>query len=91
MVMAATRQHLSGGTVVVVLAVLAVIWLVRLWWHPFGACGRCDGSGKNLGSTGKRYGHCRKCKGTGRRQRLGSKQVQRAVRGLRSARTNRKD
>jgi len=64
----------SGWAVALIVAVLAIGWPVSLW--PLGPCGRCDGSGRNIGSNGKRFGNCGRCKGTERRQRLGSKFVQ---------------
>jgi hypothetical protein len=93
MVLAAgvTRPHLSTGAVVLVLAVLAVVWLVRLWLWPYGPCRRCGGDGRSIGSSKKRHGHCGGCGGTGRRWRLGSKQVRKAARRLRSARNTGKD
>lgn len=75
----ATRPHLSVFGVVVVLVVLAVVWVIRLWLWPYGRCARCDGSGKNTGSNGRRWGTCRKCRGTGRRQRFGSRLVARVL------------
>lgn len=44
---------------------------VRLW--PYTKCGRCSGTGKNAGSTGKRWGNCRRCGGSGRRFRFGTR------------------
>jgi len=63
----------------IVLAV-AAIWLARLWLWPFGPCRRCKGTGKNIGSTGRRFGTHRRCKGSGRRVRLGARMVRRAIR-----------
>jgi hypothetical protein len=57
-------------------AVLAVLWLVDLRQHPFGRCWSCGGSGRNPGSTKKRYGRCRACqKRKGPRVRVGAKLV----------------
>jgi len=75
----------------IVAALLVLRWLWHAWFHPMAPCGRCGGSGRNPGSTGKRWGPCRRCKGSGSRQVRGSKQLHRAVRGLRSARSDRKD
>lgn len=75
----ATRPHLSGLGVVVVLVVLAAVWAVRVWLWPFARCPRCEGSGRNIGSNGKRWGTCRRCKGTGRRQRLGARLIHRII------------
>lgn len=71
--------------------IAAAVWVVRAWFWPFARCRKCGGSGRNRGSTGKRWGQCRRCGGSGRRQVLGSKQVHKAVRGLRSAARNGKD
>lgn len=63
---------------VLVLIVLAV-WAFRAYKWPFTQCRRCQGKKTNPGSTRKRYGLCRKCKGSGSRQVLGAKTVHRAV------------
>ncbi len=72
-------------------AIAAGRWVIRAWFWPFTQCRRCEGRKVNTGSTRKRYGLCKKCGGTGQRQIVGSKQVHRAVRGLRSAASKRKD
>lgn len=59
---------------------LVLAWLVSLYFWPFAPCGRCAGSGRNAGSSRKRYGACGRCGGSGRRQRLGSRIVHRTVR-----------
>jgi hypothetical protein len=43
----------------------------RLW--PFANCGSCGGSGRSLGSDGRRWGVCRRCGGSGHRRRLGAR------------------
>ena len=67
-----------------ILAIAAVIrFLVWLWhavFHPYAPCRGCDGTGKNLGSTGKRWGRHWRCKGTGNRQVIGSAYVHRVLR-----------
>ena len=75
----AARPHLSALAVLVVLAVLAAAWVVRVLRWPFGPCGKCGGSGKNTGSNGTRWGKCRRCRGSGSRQRLGSRPVRKAL------------
>jgi hypothetical protein len=62
-----------------VLAVLAACWLIRAWLWPFGPCRGCKGTGKNIGSTGRRYGTHRRCNETGKRVRLGARTVHRAI------------
>lgn len=54
-----------------------------LYIWPMKPCTRCGGTGRNKGSTKKRYGACRarRCE-RGTVQRLGSKSVHRAVRSL---------
>ncbi|WP_433793062.1 hypothetical protein [Actinoplanes sp. CA-252034] len=41
------------------------------WLWPFGACRRCDGTGKRRSPFGKAFGLCRRCDGNGRRLRIG--------------------
>jgi hypothetical protein len=55
-------------------------WALYAYFRPFADCGVCGGTGKKR--SGKRFRNCWRCKGTGRRQVLGSKQVHRAVRSL---------
>ena len=65
------------GTVLVIAVVLAVSYYVSLRVWPWRNCGRCNGSGRNAGSTSKRYGRCRKCGGTGRQLRRGARAINR--------------
>lgn len=76
--------HLTGAALI-----LAVIWAGRAWFHPFTTCRWCSGSGKNPGSSGRRWGRCKRCKGSGNRQVLGSKQVHTIVRSVVAARSKR--
>jgi hypothetical protein len=76
---AAVHPHLSLFAVVLVLIVVAVAWVVSVLLWPLAPCRHCGGRGKNIGSTGKRWGKCRRCKGTGTRQRLGSRLALRAL------------
>ena len=62
---------------------LIVAWGVRVYFWSFAPCWSCKGSGMRGGSTARRSGPCVWCKGTGRRQVLGSRQVHKAVRGIR--------
>jgi tRNA(Ile2) C34 agmatinyltransferase TiaS len=75
----ASPAHASRVPLVLLVLGAAVAWVVRLWLWPNGPCGKCGGTGKNAGSTGRRWGRCRRCKGSGTRQRFGSKLVRRAV------------
>lgn len=61
------------ATLILLIACVVAVWAVGLLLWPFCPCGRCGGSGKNTGSNGKRWGTCRRCKGTGRRLRLGAR------------------
>lgn len=51
------------------LLALAAGWAVsrRLW--PFGRCWRCKGTGRGWGSNSRRWNLCRRCGGSGRRNR----------------------
>ena len=55
-------------------------WLWHALFHPFRPCGRCGGTGKNGGSTGRRWGRCWRCGGSGSFQTIGSKQVRKLLR-----------
>ena len=60
----------------VLIAVLIVLAVSRLRW-PLRPCPKCRGKGTNRGSTGKRYGRCRRCKGTKQVKRVGATAVHR--------------
>ena len=66
---------LSAGQWTAVLGVAAVLFALYLigcsiW--PYGPCAACIGHrGKNRGSTGRRWGRCKRCKGSGERLRWG--------------------
>jgi hypothetical protein len=63
--------------VFLIAAGLAVAYAVSLWRWPMRPCPRCHGKGTNRGSTGKRYGRCRRCKGTKQVKRIGATAVHR--------------
>jgi hypothetical protein len=63
--------------VFLVLAAVAVCWLVSLWRWPLRPCPRCRGRGVNRGSTSRRYGRCPRCKGTKQVRRIGATAVHR--------------
>lgn len=46
-------------------------WRISLRLHPFAPCRRCEGGGKNVGSNRQRWGYCKHCDGSGRRERFG--------------------
>jgi DnaJ-class molecular chaperone len=52
-------------------------WVISLYLWPYAPCGKCGGSGRNPGSNSRRHGQCRRCKGGGRRTRLGARTVHR--------------
>lgn len=71
---------MNGQLVLVVLgAVVAYTGSLYIW--PMRPCPRCSGKGTNRGSNRRRFGPCKRCKGTRAVQRIGSRQVHRAVRG----------
>ena len=62
-------------TVFLIVSGLAVTWLLSLLVHPFGRCWLCHGGRVRV--RGRTASTCRLCKGTGRRQRTGSRTVHR--------------
>ena len=70
---------------------VALAWVISLYLWPFAPCRRCSGKGTNAGSNRKRFGDCKGCGGTRRRQRPGSKTVHRVVRDMIKYRRDRKD
>ena len=52
-------------------------WAVSVLIWPFRACTLCRGTGRNRGSSSRRFGTCRRCNGRGRIQRIGSRTVHR--------------
>ncbi len=48
-------------------------YTVSLYAWPFKRHGRCKGTGRNRGSTQRRFGDCPGCGGTGRVPRIGAK------------------
>jgi hypothetical protein len=77
--------QIEHGAELVMLGVAALLaYSASLYKYPFRPCAWCKGSGRSKGSNGRRYGHCWRCHGTGRVQRLGSRAVHRlawAIRG----------
>lgn len=61
------------GVALLALAAIAggVGYYISLRRHPYTPCRRCEGSGRNSGSTRRRYGLCGRCGGSGRRERFG--------------------
>ena len=63
----------SAWAVLGVLILLGVYLLLCLPW-PYGPCLACRGhQGRNWGSNSRRHGHCRVCRGSRERLRLGSR------------------
>ena len=60
------------GNLILVGVGLVVVYVVSLWLYPYESCPSCKGSsGKRMSSTGKAWGNCRHCEGSGKRFRLG--------------------
>ena len=56
-----------------VIALIGGYYLSCRWW-PYGPCLGCIGHpGRNHGSNSRRWGNCKRCKGTGKRIRLGAR------------------
>lgn len=71
----AISWHPSWGLIAVLVLVAVGGWVVSLLWHPFTTCGRCNGTGRNAGSTGRAYGRCPRCKGKPERLRFGGRLI----------------
>jgi len=76
-------SYAAGGWILAVPAVLA-IWAGWLYVNPYTDCSWCKGTGKHRLSTKRTYGPCwnPRCQ-RGTVQRLGSRQVHKAVRAIR--------
>lgn len=70
----------SWGLIAVLVLVAAGGWALSLLVHPFTSCRRCNGTGRNTGSTGRAYGRCRSCKGKPERLRFGARLLGRSGR-----------
>ncbi len=80
---------MTGHELLVLAAVVAALWwAIRAYFWPFAKCRACKGAKTNPGSSSKRYGLCKACKGTGSRQVLGARTVHQTVQHMR-ARTRR--
>jgi DnaJ-class molecular chaperone len=62
---------------VIIAAPLAFACYLSARRHPYRPCRRCGGSGRNPGSTSRRFGNCRYCGGRGRKLRLGAGIIER--------------
>jgi hypothetical protein len=65
------RVPMSG--VIVIGLVAAAVYYVSLRIHPHTYCRRCQGGGRNAGSTRQRFGFCKRCGGSGRKPRFGTR------------------
>jgi|HubBroStandDraft_3_1064219.scaffolds.fasta_scaffold377373_2 hypothetical protein len=65
----------------------AVLYCGSLYFWPMRPCRWCAGRGTNRGSSGRRFGKCRRCGGSRSVQRLGSRTIHRLVRGAASRRS----
>jgi hypothetical protein len=59
------------GTLVLVILVGGALYAVSCSIWPYTACARCD-SGKLRSPSGKAWRPCPRCKGSGKRRRLGA-------------------
>jgi DnaJ-class molecular chaperone len=61
----------TGAEVVVIVgAVVVTAWWVDVKRHPIRRCPSCNGSKRNSGSSGQRWGTCRRCGGEGEVRRF---------------------
>ncbi len=89
--MPAAGSHLDVPRTVLLIAAIAAVWVLTLLVHPFGRCWRCLGK-RVLVSKGRgKARRCWACKGTGRRQRTGSRLVHRIRRTAAAGWQARKD
>jgi DnaJ-class molecular chaperone len=70
-------------TLFLLIAAALACWAVSLYLWPLRPCGKCKGSGRNAGSNPQRFGECKRCGGSGRRQRFGSRTVHRQMLAVR--------
>ena len=78
-VAAAAGHHASPGVLVLIGLGLFAAWFVSLLLWPNAPCTLCKGSGRNAGSSSRRWGSCRRCGGSGKRLRFGAGLARRAV------------
>jgi DnaJ-class molecular chaperone len=52
-------------------------YAISLYLWPWRPCPRCHGTRVNRGTTRKRIGMCKRCRGTGRTRRIGATAVHR--------------
>jgi DnaJ-class molecular chaperone len=64
---------MAAAALIVAALICGAGYLVSLRIWPETTCKRCDGSGKNAGSTSQRFGQCKRCNRTGRVPRAGTR------------------
>lgn len=67
----ATPATTMIGPLIVTLSLVTLGYAVKCWLRPFGACRKCDGTGKSRSPFGRAFGLCRRCHGDGLRLRVG--------------------
>ena len=67
----ATTNTTALGFLLLTLTVVTVGYGLGCWLWPFGACRRCQGTGKRRSPFGRAFGLCYRCDGTGRTLRIG--------------------
>jgi hypothetical protein len=68
---------MAGLILIILLAIGGLVASLYFW--PFRPCLRCGGTGRNKGSTKKRFGECKRCGGSGRLRRIGAKTIHRSA------------
>ncbi len=66
-----TAALVTFAVAALVLLTAAYLATCRIW--PYANCRRCSGSGKSRSLTRKAFRNCNRCKGSGRRDRAGTK------------------
>lgn len=67
-------------------AAAAALYLAHCRWWPYAPCVRCDGAGKLRSPSGRSWRSCPRCKGTGKRLRIGTRFLNRSSTTRRDAR-----
>jgi DnaJ-class molecular chaperone len=65
------------AAVLIIALILGAGYLVSLRIWPNTYCRRCNGGGRNPGSTRRRFGTCRACGSSGRKPRGGTRMLNR--------------
>jgi hypothetical protein len=70
-------HHASPLNLILLGIAAAALYMLSLYVWPLRRCPRCRGTRVNRGSTGRRFGLCKRCAGTGQVRRLGATTVHR--------------